>query len=504
MSDSEDDEFKRESLQVPTESSPRPQDPPTIPCDENPPSSPAEAEVVKLDSSEYRPSRITVQPLEALAKSPLNIDPAATLGPIDATDAPAALDLVQGVASPPGEQFGVYTPPPTTVEPAPVEFPHGVGNCGEEGDASGKAWSGYPTAPLERKDTHEPADITTQHSPKNIEAAQSLIRRSPEATEVPAVAVSAKMDPAPMDDAGVPEVLQGEVVREMGVQGVSVHAEPVAEPKVVQSQEDERMEVDEEPVTNVTDTGAAIAESIRKFGADSLDIPSRGPAVPIEMAEPLVDGEPHVGRQSDDWAPTDHVAPAEVHDETSIKPEPSVILEEGEEELDEDAMDVDHSIPHEAIAIAEDAASVDPSSVASLGRVEGEEAMGETNEASLGTTKGKSTLESSNSKSQGANAGAKVQAKKGDKDPTKEAKKTAKSKGKNKVRARSIEPTDVQVDDLRASGSKPASSASPSATRGEVLHREESVDPDGTAVYCVCRKPYSEEEEGEVMVGCDA
>jgi hypothetical protein len=47
--------------------------------------------------------------------------------------------------------------------------------------------------------------------------------------------------------------------------------------------------------------------------------------------------------------------------------------------------------------------------------------------------------------------------------------------------------------------------ASASVASQEIpAHREESVDPDDTAVYCVCRKPYSEEDEGEVMVACDA
>lgn len=35
-------------------------------------------------------------------------------------------------------------------------------------------------------------------------------------------------------------------------------------------------------------------------------------------------------------------------------------------------------------------------------------------------------------------------------------------------------------------------------------HREESIDPDDTAVYCICRKPYNEEDEDVVMLGCDA
>jgi COMPASS component SPP1 len=33
---------------------------------------------------------------------------------------------------------------------------------------------------------------------------------------------------------------------------------------------------------------------------------------------------------------------------------------------------------------------------------------------------------------------------------------------------------------------------------------EEEIDPEDTAVYCICQKPYAEEDDEVLMIACDA
>lgn len=43
-----------------------------------------------------------------------------------------------------------------------------------------------------------------------------------------------------------------------------------------------------------------------------------------------------------------------------------------------------------------------------------------------------------------------------------------------------------------------------SVASSETLMYEEEIDPEDTAVYCICQKPYAEEDDEVLMIACDA
>ncbi|RXK35274.1 hypothetical protein M231_07472 [Tremella mesenterica] len=162
---------------------------------------------------------------------------------------------------------------------------------------------------------------------------------------------------------------------------------------------------------------------------------------------------------------------------SAFTPGPPLVLEEGEEELEEGDDEIMADDSEDVVSVREASEMLTPAAVKSKGK------------AKQGV------------KSKPAKIAPVKKAGKGRPAQVKEAAKKAMVKGKGKAGKTNGAP--------KADRSVSIADSTPVATVSVVSaeipgHREESVDSDDNAVYCICRKPYSQEPENVVMVGCDA